>query len=133
MLAIGDNSMNAVTLDPDLWKQLSVEAERRHTDIETLIHEWLKENLQEQRDQKFEEEWERYLALYPQLRENYANKVIALLDGVIIDSGDELFEVYQRVQAKYPDESFVVTRVGLEPMETYRAPSPRLVDTHPIT
>jgi hypothetical protein len=133
MPAIGDCLMNAVMLDPDLWKQLSVEAERRHTDIETLIQDWLKENLQKQRDQKFEEEWERYLALYPQLREEYPDKIIALLDGLVIDSGDELFEVYQRVQAKYPDESFVVTRVGAEPMETYRAPSPRLIEIHPIT
>jgi hypothetical protein len=125
--------MNAVMLEPDLWQQLNVEAERRHTNIETLIHDWLKENLREQRDQKFEEEWERYLALYPQLREDYTDKVVALLNGLVIDSGDELFDVYQRVQAKYPDESFVVTRVGPEPMETYRASSPRLVDTHPIT
>jgi hypothetical protein len=125
--------MNAVTLDPNLWKQLSVEAERHHKDVETLVHEWLKKNLQEQWEQKFDKEWERYLALYSQLRNSYADKVIALMDGVVIDSGDELSEVYHRVKAKYPEEPVVITRVGPEPIETYRAPSTRLVDIYPIT
>ncbi|HLF27997.1 MAG TPA: DUF5678 domain-containing protein [Anaerolineae bacterium] len=118
--------MTAVNLRPKLAEQLRPEAERRQKSIEELVNDWLEDDLWEQRNKKIHEEAERYYARHAQLRAQYADKVIAMRDGEVVDSGDELLEVYQRVRERFGDEPVLITRVGVEPVETYTIRSPRL-------
>ncbi|HEY4688511.1 MAG TPA: DUF5678 domain-containing protein [Anaerolineae bacterium] len=118
--------MTVVTLRPKLAEQLRPEAERRQKSIEELVNDWLEDDLWEQRNRKIHEEAERYYARHAQLRTQYADKVIAMRDGEVVDSGDELLEVYQRIRERFGDEPVLITRVGVEPIETYTIRSPHL-------
>ncbi|HKZ82906.1 MAG TPA: hypothetical protein VJ793_04540 [Anaerolineae bacterium] len=118
--------MTIVTLRPKLAEQLRPEAERRQTSIEEMVNDWLEDELWEQRNKKIHEEAERYQAMHAQLRAQYADKVIAMHAGEVVDSGDELLAVYLRVRERFGDEPVLITRVGVEAIETYTIRSPRL-------
>jgi len=83
-------------------------------------------NLRPKLAEQLRPEAERYYAQHTQLRAQYADKVIAMRDGEVVDSGDELLEVFQRVRERFGDEPILITRVGVEPVETYTIRSPRL-------
>ena len=121
--------MTTVALRPNLAEQLRTEAERRRTDVEKLVNDWLEDDLWEQRTKKIHEEAERYRAQHAQLRLQYADKVIAMRDGEVVDSGEDLPEVYRRIRERFGDEPVLITRVGVEAIETYTIRSPRLVTT----
>lgn len=119
--------MDTVALRSDLAEQLRAEAERRRIDVERLVNDWLEDHLWEQRVKKIHEEAERYRAQHAQLRLQYADKIIAMHDGEVVDSGEDLPEVYRRIRERFGDEPVLITRVGLEAIETYTIRSPRLV------
>ena len=121
--------MTTIALRPNLAEQLRTEAERRRTDVEKLVNDWLEDDLWEQRMKKIHEEAERYRAQHAQLRLQYADKVIAMHDGDVVDSGEDLPEVYRRIRERFGDEPVLITRVGVEAIETYTIRSPRLVTT----
>ncbi len=121
--------MTTIALRPNLAEQLRTEAERRRTDVEKLVNDWLEDDLWEQRMKKIHEEAERYRAQHAQLRLQYADKVIAMHDGEVVDSGEDLPEVYRRIRERFGDEPVLITRVGVEAIETYTIRSPRLVTT----
>ena len=118
--------MTTVALRPNLAEPLRTEAERRQTSVEELVNDWLEDYLWQQRNKKIAEESERYRAMHAQLRAQYADKVIAMRDGKVVDSGEELLEVYNRVRARFGAEPILITKVGVEPIETYTIRSPRL-------
>ena len=121
--------MTTIALRPNLAEQLRTEAERRRTDVEKLVNDWLEDDLWEQRMKKIHEEAERYRAQHAQLRLQYADKVIAMHDGEVVDSGEDLPEVYRRIRERFGDEPVLITRVGVEAIEIYTIRSPRLVTT----
>ena len=121
--------MTTIALRPNLAEQLRTEAERRRTDVEKLVNDWFEDDLWEQRMKKIHEEAERYRAQHAQLRLQYADKVIAMHDGDVVDSGEDLPEVYRRIRERFGDEPVLITRVGVEAIETSTIRSPRLVTT----
>lgn len=123
--------LNTITLRGALAQQLLREAEHQDTSIEELVNDWLEDHLWEQRCEKIREESERYESMHGQLRALYADRVIAMRDGQVVDIGDDLFEVHQHVREKYGNEAILITKVGPEPVETYMMRSPRLVEFDP--
>jgi hypothetical protein len=117
-----------VALRPDVAASVRAEAEHRRVGVDELVNEWLENQLWEEQGRKIEEESKRYQAMHAQLRTQYADKVIAMHEGEAVDSGDEFMEVYRRVRARFGNAAVLITRVGIEPIETYTIRSPRLVE-----
>ncbi len=111
--------MSSIELRPSLVQQLETEATRRHTSVEALANDWLEEQLWEEQHRQIRAEVERYQAQFPQLRAQYANRVIAMRDGQVVEVGDDLGEVYRRVQERYGNQAVLITRVGGQPIETH--------------
>jgi hypothetical protein len=124
---IGEQTMDAVSIRPTLQQPLQTAANNRQTTVEELVNDWLEKNLWEYRHQRIREESERYQALHAELYPQYEGRVIAMLNGEVVDVGDELAEVYHRIRARYGEEPILITKVGPEPIETYIMRSPRLV------
>jgi hypothetical protein len=118
----------AVALRPALAEQLRAEAARRQTSIEALANDWLEDQLWDARRGKIMEEAERYRAAHAQLRRKYADKIIALWNGQVVDSGDDFMEVYQRIRERFGDEAVLITQVSEEPIETFTIRSPCLAE-----
>lgn len=111
--------MAEIVLRPDLAKKLSQEAERRQTSVEALVNDWLEEHWWKEQHTKIREESKRYQAQHPELRAKYADKVVAMLNGEVVEVGDDLGEVYRRVRGRLGDEAVLITRVGEKPVETF--------------
>ncbi|MBI4630717.1 MAG: hypothetical protein HY740_03195 [Chloroflexi bacterium] len=54
-----------------------------------------------------------------------------MLDGQVVDVGDDVVEVYHRVHKKFGDEAVLITKVDSEPIKTYKIRSPRLATPLP--
>ncbi len=119
--------MTTVALRPELAQKLSQEAQRRQTSLEALANDWLEEQWWEEQHREIHEESKRYQAQHSQLRAKYADKVIAMLKGEVVEVGDDLGEVHRRVRARFGDEAVLITRVSEKPIEIYSIRSPRLV------
>jgi hypothetical protein len=118
----------AVALRPTLAEQLRAEAARRQISLDALANDWLEDQLWEARRGKIMEEAERYRAAHAQLRQKYADKIIALWNGQVVESGDDFVEVYRRVRERFGDEAVLITQVSEEPVETFTVLSPRLIE-----
>ena len=106
---------------------LREEAKRRRISVEDLLNEWLDDRLRQEWHQRILKESERYQAMHAQLRAQYPDRYIAMYNGEVVDIGDEVGEVYQRIQARFGRVPVLITRVGVEPVETFTIRSPRLV------
>jgi len=126
-----EKAMTTITLQPDIEKEINHEARHRKASVEDIANEWLRHQAWEQRRRKISEETKRYVALHAELRQQYADKVIAMQDGKVIDVGDELDEVYRRVHQKFGEQAILITRVGVEPIQTYKIRNPRLATQLP--
>ena len=118
--------MTTVTLQPKIMIEINRESQRRQISVDELVNDWLKHYLWELRNKKIGEESKRYVAMHAELRKQYADKVIAMLDGQVVDVGDDLGEVHRRVREKFGDEAVLITKVESEPIKTYKIRSPRL-------
>jgi len=120
--------MLTVTLQPDLERQLAVEAERSHQTVDGLINAWLKEQLWREWHRQIEEESVRYQQMHPQLYEQYAGKCIAMKDGVVLDVDDDLIRLHDRIRAKYGDVAILMTPVTENPVWEFQIISVKFVD-----
>lgn len=83
-------------------------------------------NLTEQ-DAAVEREMQAYLGLHPSLRAQYMGKVVAILDGKLIDHDDDFDALYTRIDHAYPNRFVWMSVVEEEPIQTLTFRSPRLV------
>ena len=111
--------------------EISKESQRRHISVDDLVNNGLKHYLWELRNQKISEESKRYVAMHAELRKQYADKVIALFNGQVVEVGNDLVEVHRRVREKFGDEAVLITKVEATPVKTYKARSPRLATPLP--
>jgi hypothetical protein len=118
--------INPVSIRSTLLNPLQTAAKSRQTTFEDLVNDWLENQLWEYWHQSIREESERYQAQHAELYPQYQGKVIAMLNGNVVDVGDELVEVYERTQVRYKDVPVFITRVGPDPITTYTVLSPKM-------
>jgi hypothetical protein len=68
-----------------------------------------------------------YIALHPELKENFLGKSVAIYQGQLVDVDDDYGELYKRIRSKYPDVFVWLTTVREEPIRTIHMRSPRFV------
>lgn len=66
-----------------------------------------------------------YIAMHPQLKQEYLGKYVAVYHGELIDYDDDPAVLRERTSKKYPGEFILLTRVGSESMRTIDIRSPR--------
>ena len=119
--------MISIELRPELADRLQAEAARQQTTLQDLVNEWLAQDLWEQRNEKIRAEAEKYRAQHATLRAQFADKFIAMRGGQVVDSSDEMLQLYRRISERFGDEPVLITQVLDEPIESYTIHSPQLV------
>lgn len=123
--------MLTIELRPEVAEQLRQAAEQREVSIETLVNEWLENQIWEEWNRKISEEARRFRERHAELYEHYAGKYIAMQNGVVLDVDDDLLILHDRVRARYGDVPILMTPVNEEPIQTLRVWSNRYAQGKP--
>lgn len=141
--AFGDEELAmtvTVTLELDdaTWQRAHKLAELQRQNVADLLVGWLAETLpppenggapasaDNPEDVAVEREMEAYIALHPQLKQHFLGQFVAIFGGKLVDHDADYGALFDRVDAKFPDEFVWLTRVETEPIKTFIFRSPRL-------
>ena len=111
---------------------------RNRKDVAQTIAAWLEDTLptsgtqpeflvRQDEDAAIAREREAYLALHPQLKEQFLGKHVAVYGGKLVDFDDDYDALYTRVDATYPDEFVWIATIEEDPIPTLTFRSPRFV------
>ncbi|MFN8493179.1 MAG: DUF5678 domain-containing protein [Caldilineaceae bacterium] len=125
-----------ITLSTDLSERVRQLAKQRDQDIIAIVEAILSENLPDnvasqdwidlsEPDEAAEREMKAYIELHPMLREKYFGKHVAIHNGQLIDYDTDHSALYERINARYPDEFVWMSEVKEEPIQTFFFRSPR--------
>ena len=78
-------------------------------------------------DEAVEREMQAYLAMAPQLKKQFLGKYVAIHGGKLIDIDDNFEALYERIDAKFPDQFVWLTSVEEEAIPTIVVRSPHFV------
>jgi Family of unknown function (DUF5678) len=85
----------------------------------SAIDDWSEPN------EAVDREMKAYVAMHPQLKQQFLGKHVAIYGGELIDMDDNFAALYARIDAKYPDEFVWLTPVEEEAIPTIVVRSPR--------
>ncbi|MCB9431257.1 MAG: hypothetical protein H6668_04650 [Ardenticatenaceae bacterium] len=126
-----------VPLSDQRYRQLKAWANRRQLEIGEAVAEYLVENPPDsqewlippsEEDARLEAEKQAYLHLYPQLKEQFWGKHVAIYQGQLVDHDTDYAALFERIDDRFPDEFVWLTQVADKPMETISFRSPRFVE-----
>lgn len=107
--------MSTVTLEPALYDRIARVAQAHQRSIPDTLTEALQKYLWDLDRQKISAESATYRRRYPELRERYLGRYIAMHDGEVVDDAADFDTLYRRVTARYPDTPVMLTQVESEP------------------
>ena len=120
--------MISLELRSELVDELKSEAARRETTLDTLVSDWLKEQLWREKHKKIQVEAERFRAQHAELLTKYRGRCIAMQDGIVIDEDADLVALNARIRAKYGNAPILMTQVTADPIHTFRVMGARRQD-----
>ena len=131
-----------VTLSSKMSERVKKAAALQHQDISKVIEAALDDALAWSDDDFVEREppalaeaatpeMQAYIALHPMLKEKYLGKSVAVYGGKLIDIDDDFDALYDRIDARYPDEFVWMSKVEEEPIPTFVVRSPRFIRNEP--
>ena len=118
----------SITLEPKLRTQLDQIARRLGKPADEIADEAIRAHLEELVLHALEDEELAYQRLFPELREQYPEQVVAIYDGRVVDVDPDFETLVLRIQQQYGDSAVLIRRIGDTPHEEYRFRSPRLED-----
>jgi hypothetical protein len=80
---------------------------------------------------KWQREQQAFLRLLPSLLQTHRDKYVAIHEGNVVESGDELVDVAMRAYGRYGYVPIYVDLVTDQPQRPVRIPSPRIVGNLP--
>lgn len=78
-------------------------------------------------DEVVEREMQAYIAMHPQLKKQFLGKYVAVHGGKLVDVDDNFDALYERIDARFPDEFVWLTPVEAEAISTILVRSPHFV------
>ena len=127
-----------LNLPDNLYRQVRRLARRQRAEVTDTIAQLLASALPDSdvnsgsndwvvADPAMEREMQAWIALYPQLKQQFRGKHVAIRGGQVIDTDDDFNALYTRIDAAYPDEFIWMSKVEDEPITTLIFRSPHLV------
>ena len=119
--------MTTITIQDDLLHSIQKIAEREQQTVESVVNDWLARQFVLVREQKIKEEAMRFRKMHKKLRAKYLGKYIAMRDGEVLDSDEDVRILYLRIKERFGNEPILITPVQEQPLPTYHMRSPRVV------
>jgi hypothetical protein len=117
--------MVPIPVRDDLLRSVEKLAEAQGTDAETLVNNWIEQQLALAREQGIRAEAERFRAQHAALLAAYAGEYVAMRQGEVVDHDRDGAALYRRVRARFGNEPVLVAPVTTSPTPTYHLRSPR--------
>ena len=118
--------MIPIAIRDELVRSIEKLARELDTDPETLVNEWVERQIALAREQKIREESGRFRAQHSELRSAYAGEYVAMRQGVVVDHGPNVNDIYQRIRNRFGDEPVLIAPVTDSSTPTYQMRSPRV-------
>ncbi len=131
-----------LNLDETVYERAKLLARQQRQDVAKALARWLEETLPEaessntptsgdridraDEDAAMEREMQAYIALHPQLLQEYKHQFVAIHGGRLVDHDVDFEALFLRVEAAYPDEFVWLTEVEDQPIGELYFRSPRL-------
>ncbi|HNB54994.1 MAG TPA: hypothetical protein PK530_23795 [Anaerolineales bacterium] len=127
-----------VPLSEKTYRRVKKWADTRHQDVAETIAEHLEQPLplaeedfaekfpQTDSDENVEKERNAFLALHPDLLQNYPDEFVAIQGEQLVDHDANKSALYARINQLYPEQFVLVRRVIAEPEPTYQFHATRL-------
>ena len=123
-----------VSISQTLYRRARKLAHARNQPVDDVLAEVLDEALpvndepsSTDEDVAVEREMQAYITLHPELIEKYFGQHVAILGGQMIDVDADYDALYERIDAKYPDQFVWLTKVEEDPVPTLVFRSPRFL------
>jgi hypothetical protein len=116
----------SITLEPKLQTKLEQIAQQTGRSAEEIASEAIRTHLEELDARVLEDEQRAYQRLYPELRERYPQKYVAIYAGRVVDVDPDFEELFVRIKRQFGDQIVLMRRVGDSLVEEYNFRSPRM-------
>jgi len=123
------NATIQVTLDSELVEALKQTTEQQGTNVEAVMERLARQYVREARRQKIHAEFEKYRALYSELKAKYLGQHIALHDGQVVDHDADPTALVQRVRQRFGRLPILFTQVEEAPIQEYTLHSTHLAQS----
>ncbi len=111
--------MPTITLDQNVYKRLKEAAEEHETTADALLEDAARQYLWELERQKISEESELFRQQYPELKQKYLGRYIAMHQGKVVDHDVDEDALWQRVRERYGRTPVLIVRVRETPHRTF--------------
>lgn len=118
--------MSTITLEPTLQSRLEQLAQATGKSTDDIVNEALGEHLDRLSTQQLEAEIEAFEKMYPDLKQKYYGRFVAIANGQVVDTAEDFENLFLRVQARFGNLPVLIRQVGDTPTQEWRFRSPRL-------
>ncbi|MCB8924068.1 MAG: hypothetical protein H6652_00415 [Ardenticatenaceae bacterium] len=122
-----------VSIPQKLYRRVSDLARARNQPVDDVLADVLEQALPADKsspnnseEDAVEREMRAFIQMHPMLKKKYLGQHVAMLNGQLIDVDEDYGALYERIDAKYPDQFVWMAKVEDEPMPTLVFRSPRL-------
>lgn len=118
---------NTIQLPPDLYDAVRRRAAAQQKSPDSLVTEWVSEQLDTTEVNEAEEAFEREVAAFEQMKpallEQYAGQVVAIYQGQVVAVGDNRLALVKEVYSRFGEVPCYVEKVTREPLRRVRITS----------
>jgi len=125
-----------LSLDETVYERAKLLAQLQRQDVAKALAHWLDETLPlaelddvrqtTDDDPDVEREMQAYIALHPQLVQQYRDQYVAVHQGQLVDHDSDYGALLLRIEATYPDQFVWITKVEEQPLRQFVHRSPRI-------
>jgi hypothetical protein len=120
-----------LTVPDHIYQQAQEVARRRQQPIETVLVETLRSAFPEWPVHPERAQMQREEAVFEAMREEllatHRGRFVAVRDGEVVDQDESELDLFQRVQARFPEQLVLVREVTANPLPPLHFRSPRFV------
>jgi hypothetical protein len=118
---------DTIALSPALQEQLEQVARRQDKSVNEVVKAAVETYLHAQHREAIAREMAAYERMHPDLIRSHRGKWVAIFDGKLIDSDDDVGRLHGRVRSAYASAPVLITPVEDTPITTLHLRSPRLL------
>jgi hypothetical protein len=114
-----------ISIPQTLYRRARDLARNRNRPVDDVLAELLDQALPpdengeiDDEETAVKQEMQAYIILHPMLKEKYLGQHVAIYGGKLIDADPDYGELYQRIDAQYPDQFVWLATVEEEAMPT---------------
>ena len=117
--------MSDINIDPHLYEQITRAAGERDIPPSKLLAEAVQSYLRQLDKDRLSRELEAFLAMHPELVDQYLDQYVAIHQGEVVDHDGDFINIHDRVRQRFGQQPVLIRRVTGKPEREWVFRSPR--------